>query len=48
MDNPETLAALGAHDTGLKHIKHKNTTHKNEKMNHTDPHKPLDVNACAR
>jgi len=26
MDNPETLEALGTHDTGRKQTKHKNTT----------------------
>ena len=36
MDNPETLATLGAQDAERRQRKHKNTTQKTIKMSHTD------------
>jgi len=40
MDNPRTVATLGAHDTGRRQTKHKNTTqHRKlkQKMSNRDP-----------
>ena len=36
MDNPETLATLGAQEAERRQRKHKNTTQKTIKMSHTD------------
>ena len=48
MDNLETLATLGKHDTGQRQTKQKKTTQKTKKMKNIDPTKKQGVNSVVK